>query len=204
MRVALSPGGRTLLRLHDSIEGQLSVEESQFLYRVARGRKMIVEIGSFRGKSCAMLALGSAPDGHVTAIDPHISSAGAGRTTYNTSDEQAFHETMARLGVTDRVLHIVKTSADARTDWPDNRAIDLLWIDGDHSYEGITRDLHDWADSVLPGGVLACHDYRHRAGVRQAWNELIEGKPMWAPTRFVRSIAWTVRQKSDHEATSSA
>lgn len=140
-----------------------------------------------------MLALGSAPDGRVTAIDPHISIEGAGKTAYNADDERVFHETMARLGVTDRVCHIVKMSVDARAEWGDV-PIDLLWIDGDHSYEGVSQDLNDWAHLVPPRGVLACHDFAHREGVRRAWNERIMNDTNWEPTQFVRSIAWTTRR----------
>ncbi len=191
-RIALSPGGRAHLRLHDSIQGQLAVEESRFLLHAARGRRTIVEIGSYRGKSAAMLALGSAPAGHVTAIDPHIRAEGAGTTAYCADDEHAFRQTMDRLGLAARVTHIVKASADARPDWPDT-PIDLLWIDGDHSYEAVRRDLEDWAPLVRPGGILAAHDYTHREGVRRAWGEIVGGDAGWGPTRHVRSIAWTTR-----------
>lgn len=199
LRVRLKPGGAAHLGLHDSLQGQLAIEESRFLYEAAAGRRVIVEIGSYRGKSCAMLALGSASDdamraGHVTAIDPHLSSAGAGTTNYNAEDERVFNETMQRLGVAERVTHIVKTSHDARAGWPDT-PIDLLWIDGDHSYEGCSTDLADWSGLVKPGGVLACHDYGHREGVRRAWAEHIGAHPeRWEPARSVRSIAWTIRK----------
>lgn len=193
-RVALSPGGRAHLRLHRSIEGQLAVEESRFLRRAASGRRTIVEIGSYRGKSAAMLALGSAPAGRVYAIDPHIRSAGAGVTAYAADDERVFRETMERLGVADRVHHIVKTSADARPDWPDGEPIDLLWIDGDHSHEGVRRDLSDWAGLVTPGGLIALHDYTHKEGVRRAWDEFIaeRGKD-WTARGTVRSIVHATR-----------
>lgn len=196
--MSLTKTGRTVLALHDQLEGQLAMEESRFLYAAAHDRDTILEIGSYRGKSAAFLALGSTSKrgsggGHVTAIDPHLASEGAGTTNYNDEDEAVFHRTMERLGVQDRVTHIVKLSHDARPDWPDT-PIDLLWIDGDHSYEGCLTDLVDWADLVSPGGILACHDYKHRDGVRRAWTERIASDPAWEPTRFVRSIAWTVRK----------
>lgn len=192
LRIALAPGGAEHLRLHDSLQGQLAIEESRFLRRAASGRRVIVEIGSYRGKSAAMLALGSAPDGRVTAIDPHLRSEGAGTTAYGDEDERVFHETMARVGISDRVTHVVETSAAARPGWGDT-PIDLLWIDGDHSYEGVRRDLEDWAGLVKPGGLLACHDYAHREGVRRAWDEMIRGADGWGPTGAVRSIVWAER-----------
>ena len=195
LRLRLRPHGVRVLELHDQLQGQIAIEESYFLYTRAAGMKTIVEIGSFRGKSCTMLALGSAPDGHVTAIDPHLRSEGAGRTNYNAEDESAFYETMHRMDIADRVLHIVQTSHEAHHHWPRDKRIDFLWIDGDHSYEGLLTDLKDWAPLVRPGGLLAGHDYKHRESVRQAWHDYFSVHPEWEPARFVRSIAWTTRKQ---------
>jgi hypothetical protein len=38
------------------------------------------------------------------------------------------------------------------------KEIDLLWIDGDHSYEGCMSDLTNWYDKVVPGGHILFHD----------------------------------------------
>ena len=46
---------------------------------------------------------------------------------------------------------------------------DLLFIDGDHSDEGILRDWSDWSSRVQQGGIVALHDTRpspHNPGVR--------------------------------------
>lgn len=37
-------------------------------------------------------------------------------------------------------------------------AIDFLFIDGDHSYEGCLGDIQAWVDHVRPGGFMAFHD----------------------------------------------
>jgi predicted O-methyltransferase YrrM len=39
---------------------------------------------------------------------------------------------------------------------PDN--IELLFIDGDHSYDGCTADLNDYWNKVIPGGIMCVHD----------------------------------------------
>lgn len=54
---------------------------------------------------------------------------------------------------------------------PDN-TLDLLYIDADHSYEGVKRDLEAWYPKVKPGGVIAGHDFINPAyGVFQAAQE---------------------------------
>jgi len=39
-----------------------------------------------------------------------------------------------------------------------SQPISLLWIDGDHSYEGTRRDFDCWAKFVIPTGFIAFHD----------------------------------------------
>ena len=47
--------------------------------------------------------------------------------------------------------------------------LDLLWIDGDHSYEQCKRDVENHAPKVRPGGYVLMHD---------AWNVLEPGVPV--------------------------
>jgi predicted O-methyltransferase YrrM len=39
-------------------------------------------------------------------------------------------------------------------------AVDLVFIDGDHSEAGVRTDWEDWHDFVEPGGVVLFHDAR--------------------------------------------
>ena len=51
--------------------------------------------------------------------------------------------------------------------------IDLLLIDGDHSYEGVTSDLKAYLPKVKAGGILFLHDWAWAEGVRSAVRELV-------------------------------
>lgn len=41
------------------------------------------------------------------------------------------------------------------------KPIDLLFIDGDHSYEGVKQDTLAWEPKVIKGGTILFHDYDH-------------------------------------------
>lgn len=41
---------------------------------------------------------------------------------------------------------------------PNSKAIDFLFIDGDHSYEGVKQDFEMYGDLVAEDGVIAFHD----------------------------------------------
>jgi len=51
--------------------------------------------------------------------------------------------------------------------------LDLLFIDGDHSYEQVMLDLEDWVPKVKQGGMVLCHDADAPSfpGVRKAIDE---------------------------------
>ena len=60
-------------------------------------------------------------------------------------------------------------------------SLDLVFIDADHSYEGVKADLAAWAPKVKPGGWIGGHDYgnpdpRYRFGVEQAVDEWAAGE----------------------------
>lgn len=60
-----------------------------------------------------------------------------------------------------RVCMITRTAGEFAAAWPGEvgRPIDLLFVDGDHSFEGVFGDLAAWLPLVRPGGLLLFHDY---------------------------------------------
>ncbi len=115
-----------------------------------------VEIGSARGLSaCYMgMALKRLGKGKLYAIDPHAA------TKWNDSESVETYRTMRSnlkaFGVEPYVKIIRKRSADASVEW--SGPIDLLFIDGDHSYDGVKRDWELFSPHVSAFGVVVFHD----------------------------------------------
>jgi len=138
------------------VGGWLTDAEGEILLQLAAAcppSAAIVEIGSWHGKSTIWIANGARlSGGHVFAIDPHEGSF---------EDPSAhtlaiLNANLARAGVADLVTPIVARSHDAV-----GRvcgAYDFLFIDGDHTAEGVRRDLDDWLPNLRVGGVVALHD----------------------------------------------
>ena len=75
------------------------------------------------------------------------------------------------------VLHIVDSiyspmsSVDASRRYED-RSLNFVMLDGDHSYAGVRSDIDAWLPKLKSGGILATHDYAHYfPGLMRAWNE---------------------------------
>lgn len=145
------------------IEGWITKREEEFLYRMARqasGKGVIVEIGSYRGKSTIYLAWG-AKDGSrakVYAVDPHTGSPGI-KELLGVSEIWTFDEFLKNIevaGVSDIVVPIVKTSQEAAESW--DEPVELIFIDGDHEYKSVETDFKTWFPHLTLGGVMAFHD----------------------------------------------
>ncbi len=60
----------------------------------------------------------------------------------------------------------------------ENKPIDLLFIDADHSYDAVKKDFEIWGKLVRPGGWIAFHDIDphhvniEQCGCIQLWNEI--------------------------------
>lgn len=57
-----------------------------------------------------------------------------------------------------RAVMIRETSLEASELFPDG-SLDFVYLDADHSYEGVKADLAAWAKKVRKGGVIAGHDF---------------------------------------------
>lgn len=148
------------LAVVDGIEGWLALDEAALLYALAREVTdgCIVEVGSYRGRSTTALALGSAA-GHdlpVYAVEPHEPFTGPLGGEFGPEDRAAFYRTMLDAGCYERVRLVNLSSEVVAPGW--RLPVGLLWIDGDHRYEGVSRDATVWAPHVVSGGAVVFDD----------------------------------------------
>ena len=52
-------------------------------------------------------------------------------------------------------------------------SVDFVFIDADHTYESVVKDINAWLPKVKKGGMISGHDYLNPCGVKQAVDELI-------------------------------
>jgi hypothetical protein len=73
---------------------------------------------------------------------------------------------------------LVKSSFDESLKHFSDGSIDLLHIDGDHTYEVVRHDFESWLPKTSSHGVILFHDVNAADfGVRSLWEELIERYP---------------------------
>jgi predicted O-methyltransferase YrrM len=132
----------------------LQFDEAALLYRLARDAKEgpFVEIGRFRGGSTMVFA-SALPDGiELWSYDLHV----ALRPDMPGAElDRELGAALERYGLAGKVHLVV---ADSSTVDPPSDSLELLFIDGDHSYEGARRDFERWSPLVRAGGTVLFHD----------------------------------------------
>jgi predicted O-methyltransferase YrrM len=58
-----------------------------------------------------------------------------------------------------RAIRIWGDSGAVGIAWPTAFPVDLVFVDGDHSYHGATRDVEAWKPKLKDGGYMLFHDY---------------------------------------------
>jgi len=155
-------GDHLYLEVTDFVSGL--GDSAWLLYGLTRSLKpnVCVEIGSARGKSaCYMgMALKDNGRGKLYAIDPHTKTDW--NDWYGVDSLEAFNRNIRKAGVNQYVELLRGTSAEIATGWA--KKIDLLFIDGDHSYEGIRFDWETFSKFLTDFAITIFHDTTYELG----------------------------------------
>lgn len=156
------------------VDGWMSGYELEWLGQKALEHLVIVELGSYLGRSTRALADNTL--GKVYAVDDWM-GADAGKYTRPLSGDQSiqmFEE--FRVNVRDLIdagivvpIWIGREEAGILEVEPD-----MVFVDGDHSYEGAKRDIETWWPRLKDGGLLCGHDAGHPP-LMQALREMFGG-----------------------------
>lgn len=137
------------------------LKECHLLYTLAKQSPkngVIVEIGSYVGKTTMFIAQGAIDSGEqaVYSIDPHEGTLEHTLPGVPTSTLKQFDANMAAAGVTQRIRHITKLSTAVAPTWKE--PIAMIFIDGDHKYEPARNDLKMFEPFLVEGAIVAMHD----------------------------------------------
>jgi predicted O-methyltransferase YrrM len=140
----------------------------------ARRPRTIVEIGTARGETAFLLARAAAPDARIVCVDLPAGPFGGVRIPNRTRLWASFAVDQQTVTLLERDSHDPRTAELVRQMVG---PIDVLFIDGDHSYEGVAADFRMFVPMVADGGLIALHDIvsgRPEAvgGVPDFWHEV--------------------------------
>jgi MMP 1-O-methyltransferase len=174
-----------------SVDGWLTDPEGECLYRLARhctGEGVIVEIGSWKGRSTLWLGWGSKAGkrARVYAIDPHTGSSEHQERDRHVHTLEEFKGNIAQAGLDEIVIPVVETSAAAARRFA--LPVELIFIDGAHEYDLVRLDFESWFPKVLEGGIMAFHDTIGSPGPKRVAETLVYASRAFRNVRLVDSI----------------
>jgi predicted O-methyltransferase YrrM len=169
-----------------SIQGWMSDEELTWLAQQASTHKVIVEVGCYAGRSTRALA--DHTSGKIITVDDFLGSDKE-RPLSKEDSVKLYSEFRENL---QEHLEGNKLVVCHPSDIGDTRykslTPDMVFIDGDHSYEGVARDIKYWGSRLKPGGLLSGHDSGYEP-IKKALQDLL---PL---VQFVpRTSIWYVGQ----------
>lgn len=161
-----------ILKAATGITGWMTEVELEWLIEQASTRRTVVEIGSWKGRSTKALALsvqevsysvdhwmGTPPPSEDSRALPdwlEVKDLGAGTVKAEFERNLASEITSGKcvlLGLpSDKGVERLKEILGGRK-------IDMVFIDGDHDYEMVKRDIELWSPMIVEGGLLCGHDY---------------------------------------------
>jgi predicted O-methyltransferase YrrM len=140
----------------------------------------VLEIGTARGGTFFLLSRAASEDAQLITLDLPNGPFGADSYPWRTNlvrslgrERQKIHALCADSQRGETLGQITKLLC--------GKALDLLFIDGDHRYEGVKSDFAMYAALVRKGGFVALHDIvpgeeKYVGGVPDFWREVKQGR----------------------------
>jgi cephalosporin hydroxylase len=171
-----SPSGWWLSRQSIQRGAIQHVDELTEFTRIVRdlSPKTVLEIGTAAGGMFWLLCQLSSPDATLISLDLPPPSRHSGGNSKHV-DVQILRQPKQTAHAVYADSHDPKT-LEAIEGILSGRKLDLLFIDGDHSYDGVKKDYEMYKDLVRSRGVIAFHDIVKTpwssCNVDQVWFEL--------------------------------
>lgn len=160
----------------ENIEGMFTFQllYSNMIQRFPNN-SVFVEIGTWKGKSSIFMAEKIKESGkNITfyTIDLFNGFGGGYDEDEDAKEGKLFEKFMKNSEPVKEFIIPLVGDSKILYDKFEKESIDFLFIDGDHRYEGIKKDLQLWFPKIKKGGIISGHDYDEPScGVRKAVDE---------------------------------
>ena len=140
--------------------------------------KAFQEIGTRNGGTFFVLCRLADPEAIAISLDLPGGRFGGGYTLFQIPVMRRMKKPRQKLHLLRADSHRIETQIRVKRAL-ENAQLDLLFIDGDHTYDGVRRDFEMYSPLVKPGGMVAFHDIVRvpdpGVEVDRFWNEVKRG-----------------------------
>ena len=138
--------------------------------------KIILEIGTYDGGTLFFLSKFANPNAIIITMDLPFIRRGVGYSPAKIPFYKSFRKEKQKIHFIRKNSQAISTIKKVENILK-GRKIDVLFIDGDHSYEGVKKDFENYSPFVKKGGIIAFHDIiehpsETKCEVSKFWNEI--------------------------------
>jgi predicted O-methyltransferase YrrM len=153
----------------------------------------VLEIGTGWGGSLFSWAQVARPDAHLVSVDLPGGPGGGGYTREYAPRFKQFCFPAQRLTcvLSDSTDPAVVAHVKDAFDGP----LDVLFLDGAHSYDAVSKDFQNYSPIVRPGGIVVFHDIAHSND--EDATEMLEVDRFWGEVKRGREHHEFVREADD-------
>jgi predicted O-methyltransferase YrrM len=182
---------RSINNIHDALDFAflfqafgVSIKPTQVKYEIAKlleivaalRPRVVLEIGTAGGGTLFLFTRAADPDAKIISIDLPGGPFGGGYPKWKTPLYKSFSKEGQKIYLIRRDSHDPQTLEEVKRILGDEK-VDFLFIDGDHTYEGVKRDFEIYSPLVREGGIIAFHDIvpgppENVGGVPEFWNKI--------------------------------
>jgi len=158
---------------------QKRLELIEFIKLIAKIRpKIILEIGTSRGGTLFLLSRFSSSDALIISIDLPGGKFGCGYPRSKIPFLKFLASNNQKIILIRKDSHKISTLQKVKKILK-KKKVDLLFIDGDHTYNGVKKDFEMYSSLVKRNGIIAFHDIvdhpsEMNVGVNKFWKEIKE------------------------------
>ena len=138
-----------------------------------------VEVGSWRGRSTAYLAVNIANSGKNIKLDAVDTWRGSLDEEVHQKDpsvvtDTLYDEFLANMVPVKHIVNPVRMDSKEAVNLYKDNSLDFVMIDAGHDYESVKTDIENFLKKVRPGGMIAGDDHSiYFPGVQRAVGELL-------------------------------
>lgn len=142
---------------------------------------VLVELGTWKGHSISYLGkrlLEQSYDFKLYGVDLfddsyiHTKEGNSHLASQMKYIYDVYNQNLIDAGVREVIKDIKGNTWEVASQFEDN-SVDFVFIDADHNYESVKKDILSWLPKMKKGGIMSGHDYfNNTCGVKQAVDEI--------------------------------
>lgn len=177
----------------NEIQGWFDYQDAfKFLVDSVPDHGVFIEAGAWLGKSSSFLCDYAGDRIKIFIVDTWQGSQDELNSTHKLATETDIYVIFLENMGDRKFTSIRKDSIEASKDFEDN-SCDVVYIDMEHTYEAVKKDIEAWLPKVKNGGYIAGHDYAGYApGVQKAVHEFFPKNKI----TIMNAYTWIVKKET--------